>query len=103
MKKYTTFYDSKVGLLKIEGTENAYLGMKVEKSGRTTEFSTGEITLLDATVRVNYGGNKIATFEDQIITGNMSAGGDSGSLLVSSENKKATGLPCSKIYASNWF
>ncbi len=53
----------------------------VEKTGRTTNFSTGEIIALNATVDVNYGGGRVARFARQIVTTCMSAGGDSGSLV----------------------
>ncbi|MCG8605099.1 serine protease, partial [bacterium] len=38
-------------------------------------------TTINGTVNVNYGGSRQAKFHRQIITTNMSAGGDSGSLL----------------------
>jgi hypothetical protein len=76
----------------ITGTEEATLGMQVEKSGRTTEYTEGRVTLIDAIVDVDYGGGKQARFERQIISGPMSQGGDSGSLLVSKANKTAVGL-----------
>lgn len=66
----------------VVGTEDAYLGLKVQKSGRTTGLTEGEITHLNVTVEVNYGDDGTAVFADQIMTGAMSAGGDSGSLLV---------------------
>jgi len=75
----------------VNGTEDYYLGMPVQKTGRTTEHTTGNIVLINATVSVNYGDNRIAKFEDQIVSGFMSEGGDSGSLLVSDSNK-AVGL-----------
>lgn len=53
----------------------------VEKTGRTTNFTTGKILALNATVDVNYGGGRVARFARQIVTTNMSAGGDSGSLV----------------------
>jgi hypothetical protein len=68
------------------------LGMGVRKSGRTSGYTTGEITVLEATVRVQYGDQREAQFEDQIVTSAMSAGGDSGSLLVSSDTDHAVGL-----------
>jgi hypothetical protein len=68
------------------------LGMAVRKSGRTTGLTTGTIQLLDASVNVGYGGGKTALFTNQILTTNMSQGGDSGSLLVSQEGNKAVGL-----------
>lgn len=57
------------------------VGMPVKKSGRTTSLRTGTITDIDAIITVDYG-VFTATFEDQIITGNMAEGGDSGSLLA---------------------
>lgn len=71
---------------KIEGTKSAILGMKIKKSGRTTGLTAGEIQQIDATVNVQYGENKIATFTDQIIAGDMSAGGDSGSAVLDEDN-----------------
>jgi len=40
---------------------------------------------------VNYGGGRVATFRRQIMTTNMSAGGDSGS-LVANLDEGAVGL-----------
>jgi hypothetical protein len=64
-------------------TQEAKLGMKVQKYGRTTGYTVGEVTGLNATIDVGYGAGT-ARFEDQIvITGRgFSAGGDSGSLIV---------------------
>ncbi len=59
----------------------ATLRMEVHKCGRTTEYTTGKIRDLDATVTVNYGDAGVATFTNQILTGDMSDGGDSGSVL----------------------
>ncbi len=58
------------------------VGMVVKKTGRTTNFTTGRITAVSATIDVSYGGGKVARFKDQIVTTNMSAGGDSGSLVL---------------------
>jgi hypothetical protein len=75
------------------GTAPANLGMEVTKSGRTTETTHGSITLINATVSVQYGAGQIAVFEDQIVSGYMSQGGDSGSLLVTRfGGSKAVGL-----------
>jgi len=76
----------------VDGTTPATLGMAVRKSGRTTGLTEGEITILNATVTVGYGSGRSALFEDQIITGAMSAGGDSGSLLVAGDSLAAVGL-----------
>jgi hypothetical protein len=62
------------------------VGMLVKKTGRTTNFTTGRITAINATIDVNYGGGKVARLKDQIVTTNMSAGGDSGSLVLTLDN-----------------
>jgi hypothetical protein len=62
----------------------------VQKTGRTTGYTTGKITDIDATVTINYG-SYLADHEDVIVTDNMGAPGDSGSLLVDM-SKKAVGL-----------
>jgi len=76
----------------VMGDTEAALGMEVKKSGRTTGLTTGTVQLLDASVQVGYGAGKIALFTNQILTTNMSQGGDSGSLLVSGAGNKAVGL-----------
>ncbi|MEG3616599.1 trypsin-like peptidase domain-containing protein [Isoptericola haloaureus] len=64
----------------------AQVGMVLKKTGRTTHFTTGRVTALNATVNVNYGGGKVAKFGRQIVTTDMSAGGDSGSLVLDLQN-----------------
>lgn len=75
-----------------KGIEEATLGMEVVKSGRTTQTTAGKVTAIDATVAVGYGSSGVAYFRNQIMTTNMSQGGDSGSLLMSRSNRKAVGL-----------
>lgn len=67
------------------------VGDIVQKSGRTTGFTTGKVTGINGTVFVNYGGGKVAKFCRQIITDRMGAGGDSGSLVTNRE-EGAVGL-----------
>ncbi len=76
----------------ITGTKAATLGMAVRKSGRTTGTTTGTIDMLNATVDVGYGGSSVATFENQLVAGAMSAAGDSGSLVVDGTDPLAVGL-----------
>ena len=76
----------------VSGTTDATLGMSVRKSGRTTAFTTGTITVLEATIDVNYGEGRTARFEGQIVSTAMSQGGDSGSLLVDGNSLQAVGL-----------
>ena len=63
----------------------ALLGQQVQKFGRTTELTNGEITGVNTTVDVGYGPGKTARFVKQIIVESeivFILGGDSGSLLV---------------------
>lgn len=69
----------------------AAVGMIVQKTGRTTNYTTGRVTDVNATVDVNYGSGRVARFCRQIITTNMSAGGDSGSLVLDLD-ENAVGL-----------
>jgi hypothetical protein len=62
----------------------------VQKSGRTTEYTTGRIIDIDATISISYGGFT-AQHDNVIVTDNMASPGDSGSLLVDMD-KKAVGL-----------
>jgi hypothetical protein len=70
---------------------NVTVGTIVQKTGRTTNFTVGRITAVSATVDVGFGGGRTARFRDQIITTNMSAPGDSGS-LVTTQDGVAVGL-----------
>lgn len=62
------------------------LGTPVQKSGRTTGLTSGEITQLDVTVSVLYG-TQIAVFRNQLMTGARSQGGDSGSAVLDMNNR----------------
>ncbi|MFP4489345.1 MAG: PKD domain-containing protein [Bacteroidales bacterium] len=80
---------------------NAQIGLKVKKYGRTTGYTFGEISELNVTVDVCYETRgpyncvKSARFINQftITPGDFSAGGDSGSLIVTDDgNNEPTGL-----------
>jgi len=80
---------------RIDGTVSPQLGMRVRKTGRTTDYTEGTITLLNATVDVNYNtvqGVRTARFVGQVMTTGMSQGGDSGSLIVDAQSQRAVGL-----------
>lgn len=68
------------------------VGLPIKKVGRTSNLTIGAITVTNATIDVNYGGGRVARFTDQIVTTPMSAGGDSGSLVLSLEDNRAVGL-----------
>ncbi|MGW4422659.1 hypothetical protein [Streptosporangium sp. NPDC004631] len=67
------------------------LGLVVQKCGRTTNYTTGTVQNINATIDVNYGNGRVARFARQILTTNMSAPGDSGS-LISDLEERAVGL-----------
>ena len=80
---------------RITGTKTVTLGMKVRKTGRTTDFTEGTVTVVNTVVDVGYNtaaGKKTARFTGQVMTTGMSAGGDSGSLVVAADSQDAVGL-----------
>lgn len=83
--------DEIMGIGQVRGTRQAKVGAKVRKSGRTTGITTGEIIAVDAVLQVKVGDKESAVYEEQIVTTNMSQGGDSGSLVLD-ENDAAIGL-----------
>jgi hypothetical protein len=75
-------------------TAVAVLRQKVQKYGRTTGLTKGRVSEINATVWVGYGNGKLALFTEQIMIsgGSFSAGGDSGSLVVTQGGKNPVGL-----------
>ncbi len=73
----------------------ASIGQRVMKYGRTTSLTTGRVAGLNVTILVQYS-TGVARFINQIeISGNFSAGGDSGSLIVverGSDARRPVGL-----------
>ena len=70
------------------------VGLAVAKSGRTTGFTTGSIGAINASVNVQYqrncgsGKKFVVSYINQVVinSSTFSAGGDSGSLIVSNNN-----------------
>jgi hypothetical protein len=79
-----------IGLVMPTGVGQALPGMFVVKIGRTTMVTVGHVLSVNATVAVGYGIG-VAIYRHQIMTTGMSAGGDSGSLLMD-ERLNAVGL-----------
>ncbi|MCW1971035.1 MAG: S1 family peptidase [Anaerolineae bacterium] len=73
------------------GIATVTVGSKIQKSGRTTGYTKGSVTAINATINVGYGSFGTARFINQIVATPMSAGGDSGSLVLNMDNK-AVGL-----------
>jgi hypothetical protein len=76
---------------RIQGLGRGELGMRLQKSGRTTGYTQGEILQVDVTANVQYGAGQTAQFTDQLMAGAMSQGGDSGSAVLN-DNKQLVGL-----------
>jgi hypothetical protein len=83
--------DEILNIGKVSRVTEAALGLEVKKMGRTTGLTTGKITQLDATINVSFGVQS-AFFTDQVITTDMSQGGDSGSVLVTKADNQLVGL-----------
>jgi hypothetical protein len=85
----------KVGQLVSDQPIDAADGMKVEKIGRGTGFTTGSISDVAATVTVGFDLG-LLTFDNQILVagdkGAFAGDGDSGSLVVDQKTGRATGL-----------
>ncbi len=63
-------------------------GETLTKSGRTTGITSAELESTNASVRVNFGGEHgDVLFREQLITGYMSEGGDSGSAVFSDDGE----------------
>ena len=82
------------------------VGLSVAKSGRTTGFTTGTISSINTSVNVQYqrgcgGGKKFTvSFTNQIVinSSTFSAGGDSGSLIVTNNSSHN---PVALLYAGS--
>jgi len=72
------------------GFRDLELGDLVRKSGRTTETTSGRVTVVEALVNVSYGSDGVAPFQDQFVIesengGPFSKGGDSGSVIMTED------------------
>ena len=85
---------------------NPSVGLGVAKSGRTTGFTTGTIASINTSVSVQYtkdcGGNKrfVVSYTNQVVinSSTFSAGGDSGSLIVTNN---ASHNPVALLFAGS--
>ncbi|MDQ0178313.1 chymotrypsin family serine protease [Bacillus chungangensis] len=75
------------------------VGTRVTKTGRTTSKTFGTVNVVNATIDVSYG-SKVARFKNQIVTTNMSAGGDSGSLITTVDHVAIGLLFAGSAYAT---
>jgi hypothetical protein len=72
------------------------IGTQVHKSGRTTGYQTGRVVGIDATSNIDYGAQGVLRFVNQTVirgdSGDFSRPGDSGSLVLTRESNRPTGL-----------
>lgn len=80
-----------LGLGPVKGLVEPKIDMEIVKSGRTTGITRSRILALHTTLEVGYDVEKKAIFTEQIVAEAMSAGGDSGSLVLDNNNQ-AVGL-----------
>ena len=78
------------------GVADAAIDMAVHKFGRTTSYTVGQVTSVDADVTVQYETGTFTFLEQITIKGSsgspFSAAGDSGSLILERRTNKAVGL-----------
>ena len=83
-------YDPRFNLGKVVGIRDLQLGDRVQKVGRTTEFTTGAVVGVNSMVKVSYGTDGVAVYDDQLEikadSGDFSAGGDSGSAILTMDD-----------------
>jgi len=69
------------------GWNTVGVGDFIHKSGRTTGYTQDTVLQTNVMVQVQYGAGKIAVFENQLMAGAMSQGGDSGSAIFNGNNE----------------
>ncbi len=77
----------------VAGIAEASAGMPVKKCGRTTGLTNGMIKVVNGEMSIDYAGDRRAYFQRQILTGDMTEPGDSGSILLD-QNNRVVGLLC---------
>jgi GH25 family lysozyme M1 (1,4-beta-N-acetylmuramidase) len=75
----------------VNGNKEPTVGMQVKKYGRTTDLTYGQVTALNASVTVDYGGVAY-TLKDCVICKLPSAPGDSGSPILETGTNKLVGI-----------
>ncbi|WP_028306657.1 hypothetical protein [Desulfitibacter alkalitolerans] len=75
----------------VRGVAEPKLGDKIKKNGRTTGYTEGSVKAVDVAMKVSLGEDSYAVFTEQVLSDIKSAPGDSGSLILDSNNR-AIGL-----------
>ena len=80
-----------MGIGRVQGIKEAAVGMKIQKSGRSSGITNGSVVAIGSSVSVNMGESEVAVFDNQFVTTPISQSGDSGSLVLDMGNH-AVGL-----------
>lgn len=75
----------------VTGVGELKAGMTVQKSGRSSGLTSGQITALSTSLKVEMGEGEYGWFSDQVVSDCVVNPGDSGSLVLN-EEKQAVGL-----------
>lgn len=81
-----------------KGSKKAAIDMIVHKFGRSTGYTVGKVTSIDADIKINYNTGDYTFSEQIMIVGEngkpFGDAGDSGSLILERSSQKAVGLLC---------
>jgi len=87
--------------VRVNGFSKPELGKKITKIGRTTGITSGKIIMVNASVKVDYGG-VVVLHKEVFVSNAKSAGGDSGSVSVYDDNTSPgilfAGSPSTSVY-----
>jgi len=75
----------------VAGTGEPEVGMIVQKSGRSSGLTEGEVTAMGVSLKVELDKEEYGWFSDQVVSDCVVNPGDSGSLMLNRENE-AVGL-----------
>jgi hypothetical protein len=89
--------NDQLGIGPVTGASRPYLGMEVEKSGRSSGRTYGRVTGVEGVQRLRYGWlerliTHVVTIEQRQPNTEVSRGGDSGSWWLNSATREAVGL-----------
>lgn len=80
-----------MGIGKVKGIKEVEIGMKLQKSGRSSGLNSAPVRVISTLLKVALSAHESVLFDDQIVTGPMASPGDSGSLVLTEDNH-AVGL-----------
>ncbi|GAA1776980.1 hypothetical protein GCM10009735_03750 [Actinomadura chokoriensis] len=73
-------------------------GAPVQKTGRTSEYTTGRIVDIDVMLEINMGDGSSALFDNQIAVTGMSCPGDSGSIVCRGGSGAVSTMNCGCVF-----